>query len=846
MSVIGIDLGTRLSVVSQAKRGGVDVLLNESSSRWSPSVVSISDKQRFTSDQALSMSRTNYKNTMVSCKRLVGRPFNSDGVQQEIGLLNTEMEETPFGGVGYSVTYDGEKVLIPSEQVLATVLGHLREVAVNANAGAPVADAVISVPGWFSQTQREAVIQACNISGMHCLKVMNEHTAVALGYGIFKSAKREFSETDPALVMFVDMGQSQFSAAIASFIQGKLSILSSAYETNLGGRDFDRVIAEWLADRFQERTNLDVRGNPKAWLKLMEAAEKAKKTLSPAGVMEARVNVECLMDDRDLSVAIKREEFEELAAPLVERIQPVILKAFEEAGVQPEHLSDIEIVGGGTRVESVKRAISEAVGRSGLPPNFGLSTTLNADEAVSRGCALQCAILSPRFKVKPFEIHDVVNHAVSVIWQSLPDPEAEGDEGEEQKVVLFARNSELPKTRRIVFKRNNPFNVQVNIDNQFTPEPAEAVLEVHVQVPDYVVDWEEPPKVRVNLKVDDNNVLSFVSAQLMEEVVEEEENEEGAPAEGEGGEEGGKKKFRKVHLEAEVRPLMGMNEQQFNTIQESELRMLEQDRSIQAAADARNDLEAFIYKTRDQMMGDLATYADMDTSQSVSTALEQAEEWLYSDEGYDPAVTPLGEFVTRLESLQTLVAPLHRRLWETQNRQSAFDALISSCDRFQRWCNQESKEERYSHIAAEKVDEVRQESDQARNWCYEMLSAQGSLSFEQDPIVTVSQINDRLKTMEKACNRIIHTPKPKPKEPEVQPQAESTTEEEGAPMDESDQKEGEEKKEEEGNTATGDDHDTGDFLEGDENPDAEEEAVEGKSMDQEDDEEGGVEMDLEG
>ena len=806
---------------------------------------------RFTSDQALSMGRTNYKNTMVGCKRLVGRPFQGEEVQQELALHCTKMEETPFGGVGYSVMYAGEQVLVPSEQVLTTVLSHLKQVAVNANGGAPVADAVVSVPGWFSQSQREAVLQACELSDIHCIRLMNEHTAVALGYGIFKSARNEFSATEPSLVMFVDMGQSQFSAAVASFIQGKLSILSSAYDPNLGGRDFDTAIAGWLADRFHEKTNLDARANPKAWIKLMEAAEKAKKTLSPVGVTEARVNVECLLDDRDLSVSITRDVFEELSQPLVERVAPVIQQALAEAGIDPEHLTDVEIVGGATRVKGVKRAISDAVGRSGLPPNFGLSTTLNADEAVSRGCALQCAILSPRFKVKPFEIHDVVNHPVSVIWQSLPDPDAGHDEGEEQRVCLFSRNSELPKTRRIVFKRNAPFSVLAEIDNQYTSDPAEAVMEVIVQVPEHVLEWSEVPKVRVNLKMDGNNVLSFVSAQLMEELPEDEQQEGGEEGgqEAEHGEDAGKKKFRKVVLDATVRPLMGMNQQQMEEIRVREVSMLEQDLAIQASADARNDLESFIYKTRDQMYGDLATFCDMETSQAISTSLEQAEEWLYSDEGYDPSVTPRDAFVSRLEAIQSQVAPLHRRMWESQNRQEAFANLVASCDKFERWCNQDSQSERYEHIPADKVNEVRVETEHARSWSYDMLTAQGNLGIDQDPVVTVGQIYDRIKALENKCNKVLKTPKPKPKPTETTTEADTSKDQEEESQKEAEENNGDEGKmdseaaEEDGQSKEGT-QEEGSFLEGDEDPDAE--AEEGKSMDQEADEEEGVEMDLEG
>ena len=224
----------------------------------------------------------------------------------------------------------------------------------------------------------------------------DESTLIALSYGIFKSAKKLFSETEPVHIMFIDLGFTGYSVSIVDFMQENMRVLATVNERTVGGRDFDDIIIEYLSESFQKKTGIDVRGNFKAWLKLQVAAEKAKKTLSPAGVNEAAVSVECLADDKDLSVVLTRDELEKRCAPLIAKLEAPVLKCLEEAGLQRGDISEVEIVGGTTRVNVVKRRLGEVLGLDPHAMNFGLKTTMNSDEAVARGGALQvCATTNP-------------------------------------------------------------------------------------------------------------------------------------------------------------------------------------------------------------------------------------------------------------------------------------------------------------------------------------------------------------------------------------------------------------------------------------------------------------------
>lgn len=188
--------------------------------------------------------------------------------------------------------------------VVGAMLEDIRRMVEHGNAP-PVSDVVISVPGFFTDAQRRAMLDSCHVAGLKCLRLMNDLTAAAIEYGIYKSARRQFSDTEPQYVMFIDMGHSAYQVSIVAFLQGKLHVLSYAFDRDLGGRDFDDILADHMAQQFQAKTGKTA-DSPKARMKLLSVVEKARKTLSPVGVKEVRVDVECLNGDYDLHTKIVR------------------------------------------------------------------------------------------------------------------------------------------------------------------------------------------------------------------------------------------------------------------------------------------------------------------------------------------------------------------------------------------------------------------------------------------------------------------------------------------------------------------------------------------------------------
>lgn len=348
------------------------------------------------------------------------------------------------GQVGAEVTYLGKKEKYTATQLVAMYLSKIKQTA-SVELKLPVSDMVMSVPAWFTDVQRRSLMDAAEIAGLKLLRLMNDTTAAALGYGITK-LDLPGPEEKPRRVAFIDIGHSNYTASIVEFRKGELTVKSTAYDRHFGGRDFDKALVEHFAAEFKEKYKIDIKSNPKAMVRVAAAAEKLKKILS-ANAM-APISIESLMNDIDVSAMLKREELEELVEPLLARAHVPLEQALADAGLKVEDIDIIELVGGCTRVPALKERIQKFFGKN-------LSFTLNQDEAIARGCAFSCAILSPVFRVRDFAIHDIVNYPIEFTWEKSPDiPD------EDTSLTVFNRGGIMPSTKILTFYRKEPFNLE--------------------------------------------------------------------------------------------------------------------------------------------------------------------------------------------------------------------------------------------------------------------------------------------------------------------------------------------------------------------------------------------------
>ncbi|KAJ0412700.1 hypothetical protein ATCC90586_002330 [Pythium insidiosum] len=777
MSVIGVDFGNVDCVIGQAKRGGIDIILNENSNRKNPNMVCIQGKQRFIGEAAVSVARMHFRNTATDIKRLIGRKFKHPEVQKEIAQLAYKCVELPNGDVGIVLNYNDEQVTFTCEQIVAMIFNKMMAIAAAANEGVRPAYAVLSCPGFYTDVQRRALLNASKIAGLNCLRLLNEHTAIALAYGIYKSARNLFHESEPQHVMFIDMGHASYTVSVVAFVQGKLQVKSATFDRFLGGRDFDYALAKEVAQEFQGKHKIDPLAEPKSRIKLLSACEKAKKNLSPHGVTATYVNIECLADEKDYSGQITLERFEELVAPLLDRLEDPIQRALKDAGIDKSQLASVEIVGGATRVSSVKRRLADILGLDKDAQNYGLSTTLNADESVARGCALQCAILSPVFKVKEFHIADKVHLPVRVSWEdgaATPmdttddndeDVNMEAAAGGENTLVIFDRKDDYPKTKRITFRRDKSFSIDAVYD-----ETAKAYLP-----PDYTMALgkytisgipacTETPRIRVNVQQDINGIFSVASSQLMQEVKEEEtpaeEAKEGEAKEKEAEDkpaEPKKKRFRKVELKVEAQ-VAGMTTSEISAATEQELQMAHQDRVIEETFNKRNELESFVYDLRNQLTDRLAGFVSESEKASTEDKLTEIEDWLYSDEGFDSTKSV---YQAKLDELRKFSSPIEFRLTESTERAVATSELQSVLEEYKRMAN--STEEAYAHWSQEDRETLRKAAADAEAWLFDELAKQANLKPTDTPVLTSAAIRSKAVAVRAVALPIVTKPKPAPK-----------------------------------------------------------------------------------
>ena len=328
------------------------------------------------------------------------------------------------------------------EQIMAMFLTKLKTIA-EMNLNTKVVDCVISVPCYMTDTERRALLDSAQIAGLNCLKLMNETSAVALTYGLYHSNLPEVNEK-PHRVVFVDMGYTHLQASLVEFHKGKLKMVATTFDNNLGGRDFDRVLMDYFQNDFKQRYKIDAYSNIRARLRLRAECEKLKKLMS-SNSSQIPLNIECFMNDIDVSGKMKREDFEKLSESLLQRVRNVLGSLMKEAKLSNQDIDLIEIVGGSTRIPAVKQIVHEVFGKEP-------STTLNADEACARGCTLMCAILSPNFKVKEFKIEDCQLFPITLNWK--------GAETDDNELEVFPQYDKIPMSKLLTIYKKEPFEIE--------------------------------------------------------------------------------------------------------------------------------------------------------------------------------------------------------------------------------------------------------------------------------------------------------------------------------------------------------------------------------------------------
>ena len=374
--ILGIDLGTTNSAMAVFEGGNPTIIVNAEGDRTTPSVVGFrSDGDRVVGKAAKNQAVTNPKNTVFSIKRFMGRKFSE--VSSEIKTVPYTVKEGQGGRAVASI--DGQD--FTPEQVSAMILQKMKTDA-EKYLGETVTDAVITVPAYFNDAQRQATKDAGKIAGLNVKRIVNEPTAAALAYGLDKQG------TDQRILVF-DLGGGTFDVSILDLADGVFEVLSTSGDNHLGGDDWDQRVIDWLADKFQSDNGIDLRQDPMALQRLKEAAENAKKELSAA--QQATINLPFITADatgpKHLDYTLSRTEFERITHDLLERCKQPVTNALRDANLRLSDLTEVILVGGSTRMPAVQDLVKKMTGKQ---PNM----SVNPDEVVACGAAVQGAILA--------------------------------------------------------------------------------------------------------------------------------------------------------------------------------------------------------------------------------------------------------------------------------------------------------------------------------------------------------------------------------------------------------------------------------------------------------------------
>ncbi|KAF7583751.1 putative heat shock protein [Clavispora lusitaniae] len=375
---VGIDLGTTYSCVAHFANDRVEIIANDQGNRTTPSFVAFTDTERLIGDAAKNQAAMNPANTVFDAKRLIGRKFTDAEVQGDIKHFPFKVIDKA-GKPQIQVEFKGETKVFTPEEVSSMILTKMKETA-ESFLGTTVSDAVVTVPAYFNDSQRQATKDAGLIAGLNVMRIINEPTAAAIAYGLDKKSEHEKN------VLIFDLGGGTFDVSLLSIEDGIFEVKSTAGDTHLGGEDFDHRLVNHFVNEFKRKNKKDLSTNQRALRRLRTACERAKRTLSSSA--QTSIEIDSLFEGIDFYTSITRARFEELCQDLFRSTLDPVEKVLRDAKVDKSQVDEIVLVGGSTRIPKVQKLVSDFF--NGKEPN----KSINPDEAVAYGAAVQAAILS--------------------------------------------------------------------------------------------------------------------------------------------------------------------------------------------------------------------------------------------------------------------------------------------------------------------------------------------------------------------------------------------------------------------------------------------------------------------